>query len=271
MYVQTVQNGTPTTTTLEAYLANNVPAGSTARLSADCQAIYEQLATLPPPAVVSVADLRIAETPVLMYESDGVCMPAAAYLGTPPRSPAVPPSPAPLPAKSSTAEQTAYDAAQAEYLAAKSNYDADFAVYQAQIQKRKALADQLVAYNQALTNLSGSSSSSASTSSYSWQSSPSSSSSGSTPAADALQAVANELNQLKRERGPVKKLLAHLEAVDAKIVEITKNSDGCDANEKALASVMAIHDLFKWLMDHLALRVSETAIADDDEATLLAF
>lgn len=261
MYVQTVQAGTPTTTPLDTYLANNVPPGATAQLSADCQAIYDSFATLPLPKAVNPQHLYATAAPVLVYQRDGVTIPADAYLNATPPDPPVPPvkpvAPA-APAKNASAEESAaYQAAMEQYKAqlaqfqtAQAKYDQDSANYQTMLDTWNRLRVEVQQCNATMQTWS-------STSSTSSTSTTLNSSSASSASSDSIYQIAIDLDKLRKQRLSVKQTLKALVSVDARIVALAKISSG-DVSEETIAYAMAVRDLCTLLYETLLASVTES-------------
>jgi hypothetical protein len=251
MYVQTVQAGTPTTTPLDTYLANNVPPASAARLSADCQAIYDTFATLPLPKAVNPQHLSATGAPVLVYQRDGVTIPADAYLNASPPEPPVPPvkpaAPA-APAKNASAEESAaYQAAMeqyktqlAEFQTAQTKYDQENANYQTMLETWNRLRVEVQQCNATLQTTSGTSSTSSTSSA----------------SGDSIYQVAIDLDKLRQQRLSVKESLKALVLIDARIVALAKTASD-DVTEETIAYAMAVRDLCTLLYETLLANVTE--------------
>jgi uncharacterized protein YdcH (DUF465 family) len=254
MYVQTVQAGTPTTTPLDTYLANNVPPDATAKLAADGQEIHDTFAALPLPKAVSPEHLCATEEPVLVYQRDGIAMQADAYLSSTPADAPVPPvqPTAPVaPPKGCSPEQDAtykaeveqYKKDLAQYQTAQTAYQQNNATYQTMLAQWKSLRDQVQAFNESLQS-----------SSSAWSTSGASSTSSSP--SDSIYQIAIDLDKLRKQRLSVKETLKALVLIDARIVALAKTASG-DVTEETIAYAMAVRDLCTLLYETLLANVTE--------------
>jgi hypothetical protein len=258
MYVQTVQAGTPTTEHLETYLNRCVAPDAQLQLQAAGQEIHAKLAGLPPPPAVDPAHLCATEAPVLVYQSNGMTVPAEALLRAdpppPPQAPVEPVKPVPPAAGCTADERAAYDAAllqydtvlEPKYQADLAQYNADSARYQTMLATWTDLRQQVIAFNAALQS----------------NSIPPPASGPS----DSLKQIATDLQAVRDKGGAVKDVFAALIAIDARIVAYAKRATG-DVDEASLAYAMALHRLMLAIFASLLERLSEAAEARDPAAT----
>jgi|GEM_PF-4966296 len=250
MYVQTIQDGTPTTTHLETYL-NRSSASDAAKLDlvSRGQALEYEIAIQPPPAAVDPAHLCATGEPTLMYQQNGLHIQAKAYLRAAPPvpvEPVAPTEPQPPPASCTPAQQSAYDSAKASYdadmvayTAAKAMYDSELASYTALLARRAELAAETAAYNDDIAELAAQTGASGGTS-------------------PRLAALANGLNEQQHQKLPYGQLVKALEAADHEIVAIS-TSWSTIAAEADFAGTIAIRELLELFYDRLFMQARDAA------------
>jgi hypothetical protein len=94
LYVQTLDDGTPKTSPIKAFI-DCCSGGMRTELAARARSVEEQLDAVATPGAVSTADLRCTADPVLVYGKDGCFWPAAAYVRSAQAEQSVAPPPTP--------------------------------------------------------------------------------------------------------------------------------------------------------------------------------